>query len=68
MMLPMLLFWGLLIWGGIVLVRKLSWSSHPNRLAPESGKALEILKERYAKGEITREEFEQMKKDIQIHH
>jgi putative membrane protein len=26
--------------------------------------AMEILKKRYAKGEITREDFEQMKKDI----
>jgi putative membrane protein len=29
------------------------------------GKALEILKERYARGEISREEFERMKKDIE---
>lgn len=30
----------------------------------ESETALEILKKRYARGEITKEEFEQMKKDI----
>ena len=37
-------------------------SSGENR---ESGTALEILKKRYATGEITKNEFEQMKRDLQ---
>lgn len=56
----MLLFWVVVVIGIVVLVK---WSfgtssnigSHP----------LDLLKARYAKGEITKEQFEHMKRDIE---
>ena len=58
--LSMVLFWLLLILGIVALLRYLGRSSQQ-----QYGKTnLEILKERYAKGEIDKKEFEAIKKDL----
>ena len=65
----MLLFWGLVIWAVFALVRGVSghgcWGGHNHGEHRKSNNALDILKERYDKGEINKEEFEKMKKDLE---
>lgn len=65
-MIVMLLFWVLVIAGIVVLVRWLIQKTDSmNRSSVGTGsQAMDILKERFAKGEITRDEFESMKKEI----
>lgn len=58
----MLIFWVLIIIGVVWLVKYLAssrscYSNHPDT-------PLEILKKRYAKGEIDKKEFEEKKKDL----
>jgi putative membrane protein len=62
MPLVMILFWGLIIWGIIALIRGLSNQKHCE--TPTTDSALEILKRRYAQGDITKKEYEQKKKDL----
>lgn len=59
----MLLFWGLLIIGLFAIIRWLSTSARQSHRDAEK-RALETLKDRYARGEIDREEYEQKRRDI----
>jgi putative membrane protein len=59
----MMLFWALVILGVIALVKWLA-SGSSARSGPPPRTPLQILQERYARGEIEREEFEQKKRDL----
>ncbi|CAG0989550.1 hypothetical protein ANRL4_02383 [Anaerolineae bacterium] len=64
--LVMVLFWGALILGAVWLVRTLFPSNQQlsaSSSRPEAS-ADDILKQRYARGEITKEQFEQMRRDL----
>lgn len=63
-MIGVVLFWVLVILGIVVLVKWIGGASAGPGQSPAKT-ALDILKERYARGEIGREEFEQKKRDIQ---
>lgn len=52
----MILFWGVILFAVIALLKKSG--------SGEKETAEDILKTRYARGELSKEEFERMKKDI----
>lgn len=63
MMLFMVVFWSLIIalviWFIVRATRRGTGGGGPERGAP-----LDIARERYAKGEITKEQFDQIKRDL----
>ena len=58
--LPMLIFWALLILGVVALIRYLARLGQTR----EDKTPLDILKERYARGEINKKELEEKKRDL----
>ena len=61
----MLVFWVLIIAGIVLVVRWLVEQGRPGSASVSGGEsALDILKKRYARGEIGKEEFERMKQDL----
>jgi len=56
------LFWIALIVAGFFLIRGNLSGNSSNQNSGQS--ALDILKQRYARGEISKEEFNRMKKDL----
>jgi putative membrane protein len=61
------MFFGLLFWIVIIvlayfLIKSLIEKNKPNSVGGKS--ALDIAKERYAKGEITKEELDEIKKNL----
>ena len=66
--LMMVLFWGaiiaLVVWAVQSLGRRDDGRAQPGATTP-ARTPLDIAKERYARGEISRDEFEQMKRDLE---
>lgn len=66
--LMMILFWGtiigLVVWAIQALTRRESSQTQPFRPGAPQPSALDIAEERYARGDITRTEFEQIKRDL----
>ena len=60
MLLMMLVFWGLIIVGLVLGIRWLVSQGRESR----SDSAMDILRQRYARGEIDKDEFEARKRDL----
>jgi len=53
----MILFWGVIIWLVVTLI-------NANQSTKNESDSLTILKRRYASGEITKKQYEEMKKEL----
>lgn len=73
-----ILFWILLFWAFFALIKSISYSHHyrgyhrgmketddeKDEEAEEENSNLDVIKRRYAEGEITKKEYDEMKKEL----
>ena len=60
------LAWSLIFWGGIIFLVAWGIRTIAGRQAPGAPRdPLTVLKDRYARGEISREQYQQMRADLE---
>lgn len=60
----MLLFWGGLIIAAVIILRAGFGTGGRSGSSSQDEDALEILKKRYARGDLTKAEYEEMRQDL----
>ena len=61
----MIVFWVLVVVGLVFLIKWLIQATKGEKGSSSGSQAINILKERYARGEINKEEFEKIKRDLE---
>ena len=61
MMVTMLVFWSVVIVGMVLAIR---WLVNQGKESRSADPALDILRQRYARGDINKDEFELKKRDL----
>ncbi len=62
--LGMILFWVLVIGGVILVVRSFAHGVGSSSIPPQGESPFQILRKWYSRGEITKEEYEGIKRDL----